>query len=180
MVDPLDGTKNFTRGIKSFGVSIGLVKSKKPVLGVIFDPNTNDIFYAEKGKGAFLNGKRIHVSTVGKMEQGVFDVPVSIREGMRKRHFAVLKKLVAGKLGILRIIGAASLRLAFISAGRFDAWIEYGPFPWDFAAGSVILKEAGGKITNDKGKPLDMFSHRQTIVASNGRLHNQILKELNK
>jgi len=180
VVDPLDGTTNFTRGIKSFAVSIGLVKNKKPVVGAIFDPSTNDLFYAEKGKGAFLNGKRIKASNIKQMEDAVFDAPVSVRQGMRKRHFAVLKKLVKGRLGLLRILGSAALRLAFISAGRFDAWIEYGPYPWDFAAGSVILKEAGGKITNDKGQPLDLFSHTQTIVATNGKIHSQLLKELNK
>lgn len=180
VVDPLDGTKNFSRGLKLFAVSIALVKNKEPVLGVIFDPCTNDLFCAEKGKGAFLNGKRINVSKVGDMREAFFDIPLSIREGMRAKGLLVLKKLI-GKLGPLRILGAAAPRLAFIASGRLDAYIEHGAYPWDIIAGVLILQEAGGMVTDEKGAPFPLFSSdRQTIVASNGKIHAQIIRELNK
>lgn len=179
VVDPLDGTYNFSRGIKGFSVAIALVKNRQPVLGVISDPSTGDLFSAEKGKGAFLNGKKIRVSGVSQMEKSVYDIPLSVRKGMRKKGLKILNKLMK-RLGVLRIVGSAALRFAFIAAGRFDAYIEYGTYPWDVAAGIVILKEAGGKVTDDKGKPLSLLTHDQTLVASNGKIHVQIIKELNK
>ncbi|MFA4855291.1 MAG: inositol monophosphatase family protein [archaeon] len=180
VVDPLDGTKNFSRGLKLFAVSIALVKNKKPVLGVVFDPATGDLFFAEKGKGAFLDGKRIHVSKVKAMREAFFDIPLSIREGMRAKGLLVLKKLMK-RLGTLRILGAAAPRLAFIASGRLDAYIEHGTYPWDIMAGVLILQEAGGRVTDEKGAPFSLFSSdRQTIVASNGRIHAQIIRELNK
>jgi len=180
VVDPLDGTNNFSRGLKLFAVSIALVKNKKPVLGVVFDPATGDLFFAEKGKGAFLNGKRIRVSGVARTRNAVFDIPLSIREGMRANGMLVLKKLMK-QLGTIRILGAAALRLSFIASGRLDAYIEQGTYAWDVAAGILILEEAGGKVSDEKGKQFGLFSaNRQTIVASNGKIHAQIIRELNK
>lgn len=179
VVDPLDGTKNFSRGIKLFSVSIALVKNKKPVVGVILDPSTGDLFYAEKGKGAYLNGKKIHVSKVTEMKKAIFDLPLSTRVGVRKNHIAILKKMF-NSMGSLRTIGSAALRSGFLAAGWFDVYIEAGVYPWDIAAGILLLKEAGGKITNSKGKPFKIFSIRDTIVATNGKLHKKVLKELNK
>lgn len=179
VVDPLDGTSNFSRGIKSFAVSIALIKKKKPVVGVVFDPGTGDLFFSQKGKGAYMNDKKIHVSGVMLMEKGFYDIPLSNRKGMRKKHFSTLKRLLK-RLGVLRIIGSAALRLSFIAAGRLDAYIEYGVFAWDIAAGMLILEEAGGKITNSKGNQFKIFSTNDTIVSTNGKIHKQVIKELNK
>jgi len=161
LVDPLDGTANFHRGLPLFAVSIGLVRDRNPVLGVIYVPITKELFYAEKGKGAFLNGKRIHD-----------------RKGLRKKHSIYFKRLLK-IMGTIRITGSAAIRLAYIAAGRMDAYIEFGMHPWDWAAGAIILQEAGGKITDFKGKTFHIYRDRE-IVATNGKLHSQSIKELNK
>ncbi len=178
VVDPLDGTKNFTRGIKSFSVSIALICKKKPILGVVFDPNTGDLFYAEKGKGTFLNGKRVCVSSVSKTENGIFNIALPRRAKTRKQNYTLFKKMFE-TMGSLRNLGTAALQLSSVGAGRFDAYLEYGLYPWDCAAALIILTEAGGKATDTKGNPFDMFA-KTALVASNGKLHKQILKELNK
>jgi len=178
VVDPLDGTKNFTRGIKSFSVSIALIYKKKPIMGVVFDPNTGDLFYAEKGKGTFLNGKRAHVSSVSKTEDGIFNIALPRRAKTRTQNYILFKKMFE-TMGSLRNLGTAALQMSLIAAGRFDAYLEYGLYPWDCAAALIILTEAGGKATDTKGNPFDMFA-KTALVASNGKLHKQILRELNK
>ncbi len=178
VVDPLDGTKNFTRGLKVFTVSIGLVKNKKPFLGAILWPVTGDLFYAEKGKGSFLNGKKIKVSGIDVMEKGIFSISMPRREGTREQNYAFYSKLFK-RLGSIRNFGTAALQTSFIAAGMTDAYLEYGLYPWDTAAALIILKEAGGKATDTKGKPFDMFAGT-ALVASNGKIHGQIIKELNK
>ncbi len=178
LVDPLDGTANFHRGLPLFAVSIGLVRDRNPVLGVIYVPITKELFYAEKGKGAFLNGKRIHVSKIKNFKDTIFDVPISNRKGLRKKHSIYFKRLLK-IMGTIRITGSAAIRLAYIAAGRMDAYIEFGMHPWDWAAGAIILQEAGGKITDFKGKTFHIYRDRE-IVATNGKLHSQIIKELNK
>jgi len=178
IVDPLDGTKNFTRGIKSFSVSIALLREKKLVLGVVLDPAANDLFYAEKGKGAFLNNKRIKVSNVSKSEAGIFSMALPRRARTRNRNYSFYKKLFK-TMGSMRNLGSAALQISMVAAGRFDAYIEYGLYPWDSAGGLAILKEAGGKATDAKGKPFGIFA-KTALIATNGKLHNQIIKELNK
>jgi len=179
VVDPLDGTSNYSRGIKSFAVSIALVKNRVPFVGVVLDPSTGDIFYAQRGKGAYLNDCKIKVSNEKDTTKAFYDIPLSNRRGMRKRHLKTLKKLLP-IMGNLRIIGSAALRLSFLAAGRLDAYIEYGVFAWDVAAGILILEEAGGKITNFKGKKFMIFSPNDTIVATNGKIHQKIILGLNK
>ena len=178
IVDPIDGTKNFSRGLNSFAVSIALVKNRKTVVGVVFDPNTNDLFYAEKGKGAFLNGKKIKVSSVSKPEDGIFNIALPRRDGTRKQNYNLFRKMFE-RMGSLRNFGTAALQMSFIAAGRMDAYLEYGLYPWDVAAALLIVREAGGKATDEKGNQFDMFAGT-SIVVSNGKMHNIILKELNK
>jgi myo-inositol-1(or 4)-monophosphatase len=176
LVDPLDGTENFYRGLRLFSVSISLVRNGLPALGVIFEPSSKELFYAEKGKGAFLNGKRIRVSGVKKGGEAMLDVPVSNRLGLRKKQFRRLGKLL--KLGsYMRITGSAAVRLAYIAAGRMDGYVEAGMHPWDWAAGALIVQEAGGKVTNLEGKAFRIFKDRD-IIASNGKLHKKIMGAL--
>ena len=176
IVDPIDGTMNFARGIKSFAVSIGFYQKDSVVSGVVFNPVTKDIFSAERGKGAFLNGKKISVSKISESTKGLVAVSLPMREGIKERNFETLKKIMP-VMGGLRHLGAAALDLAHIASGGIDAYMETGLYPWDCAAGILLVEEAGGKITNENGQPYNMFK-QETLVSSNGLIHNQILEAL--
>jgi len=177
IIDPLDGTTNFRRGIRVFSVSIALLKENKIVLGVIFEPNVNELFYTEKGKGAFLNGKRIKVSKRTKPAEAIFNVGLPWRAGTRKKNLPLFKKMIA--LGSPRNLGSAAIELAYIAAGRMEAMIEFGLFAWDSAAGILLIQEAGGRISNAKGKAFDIFS-QDIIVASNKVFYPKIMKVLKR
>jgi len=178
VVDPLDGTTNFSRSIRTFTVSIALLRNHRPVIGVVFDPNSGELFYAEKGCGAFANGKRISVSNISKPEQGLFNIGIPRRAKTRKKNYAMLKKLFE-TMGGLRNFGTAALQLSLIAAGRVDAYLEYGLYAWDCAAGIVLIQEAGGRITDSKGGKYNMFAG-EALVATNGKIHRQVIRELNK
>jgi myo-inositol-1(or 4)-monophosphatase len=175
IIDPLDGTHNFRRGIRMFSVSIALLKGNELVLGVVFEPNVNELFYAEKGKGAYLNGKRIKVSKNAKASEVVFNVGLPWRAGTRQKNLPMFKKLIGH--GSARNLGSAALELAYIASGRMEAMLEYGLFAWDSAAGILLVEEAGGTVSNAKGKPFDIFN-QDSLVAANAKIHKKILRLL--
>ncbi|MDD5163693.1 MAG: inositol monophosphatase family protein [Candidatus ainarchaeum sp.] len=177
IVDPLDGTNNFARGIKYFAVSIALMKNKKIVLGVVFDPVNGDLFHAEKGKGSFLNEKKILVSGSLQLENSTIDIGIHKREGTREKNFALFQKMYQ-EGSSFKHFGSAALQLSFVAAGWLDAFLEYGLFSWDVAAGILLVEEAGGKVTDDKSGNFDLFNEGRAIVASNGKIHGQILEAL--
>jgi len=176
IVDPIDGTLNFSRGIKCFSVSIAFMRKNKLIVGLIFNPATDEMFYAEKGKGAFLNGKKIKVSKIKALDEMIFDIGLPKRNGVKKRNRAIFKRQF-GKLGHFRHFGSAALQLVFIAAGWIDAFTETGLFAWDLAAGVLILQEAGGKVTDERGAKIDIFE-RGITVASNNMAHKEILRGL--
>ena len=178
IVDPLDGTMNFVRGVNFFSVSIALFRENQVVLGVVFDPLRTDLFHAEKGKGAFHNGKKIQVSDVAETEDGLINIALPRREGTRKQNFELFEKMFE-KMGTLRVLGSAALQLALVAKGVLDTYLEYGLYPWDVAAGMLLIEEAGGRITNEKGEQLDIFKD-QSFIATNGKLHEHILEALGK
>ena len=178
VIDPIDGTQNFINGIKYFGISIGLLDKGTPVLGVVLDPAYDELFYAEKGKGAFLNGQPIRVSNVSNMKEGLFNIAFPRREDTRKQNYSLFKKLYSS-MGGQRSFGAASLQLCFVASGLIETYIEFGLFPWDTTGGIPILEEAGGKVTGGTGQKFDVLK-RGIMVASNGKLHKDIIKELTK
>ena len=177
IIDPLDGTRNFKRGIRVFSVSIALLKENKLEVGVVFDPNTGELFYAERGKGAFLNAKRLKVSKAKKALGVVFNVGLPWRAGTRKQNLSMFNKVV--KIASIRNLGSAAIELASVAAGRMEAMLEYGLFAWDSAAGILLIQEAGGKVTNARGQEFDIFS-QDSLVASNGAIHKELLRVLNK
>jgi myo-inositol-1(or 4)-monophosphatase len=178
IVDPLDGTVNFIHDLPIFSVSVGLGIGGKIVSGVIYAPLTNEIFYAQEGAGAWLNGKRIKVSSQGKLVHSLcvtgFSYDIHINPEKTMRRLAAIMKKVQG----LRRLGSAALDLAYVAAGRFDAFWEEGLSPWDIAAGAIIVKEAGGKITDFDGQENVVFG--KSLLATNGKIHNGIRKLLNR
>ncbi|MFH1284856.1 MAG: inositol monophosphatase family protein [Candidatus Peregrinibacteria bacterium] len=187
IVDPLDGTTNFAHGLPIFAVSIALFKtaaaessrnfdylSGELAAGVVYAPKLNELFYAEKGKGAYLNKKRIKVSSVKKLSHSlcVTGFPPQHKE----INFPYFEKMTLASQAARRL-GSAALDLCYIAAGRFDIFWEFGLKPWDIAAGSLIVKEAAGHVTDTNSNQLDLFG--ADILATNRALHNQAIKMLN-
>jgi myo-inositol-1(or 4)-monophosphatase len=176
IVDPLDGTTNFLHGIPQFAISIGLEREGVIVAGVIYNPANEELFTAERGKGAFLNDQRLRVAARRRMSEAVVacGLPHMGRGDLAlfRSEIAVVQERVAG----LRRFGAAALDLAWVAAGRFDAFWERDLAPWDMAAGILMVREAGGFAT-DLGGEDGMFAKKQ-IIAGNEYLHKDLLQAL--
>ncbi len=176
IIDPIDGTTNFMHGIPQFAISIALEREGHLVSALVFNPVTDDLFTAEKGHGAFHNNKRLRVAARKELGPSVIatGVPFMGKEG-HARALAEMGAVMNVTAGIRRM-GAASLDLAFVAAGRFDGFWEHGLQPWDIAAGILLVKEAGGVITDLNGGE-QMMTNGQVLCA-NENLHPQLLKLL--
>jgi len=176
IVDPLDGTTNFLHGIPLFAVSIGLERDGEMVAGLVYNPITDEMFTAEKGKGAFLNDKRLRVAARRKLADCVINngMPHLGRgdHALFLRQAATMMRKVAG----MRRMGAASLDLCWVAAGRMDGFWEDGLAPWDMAAGLLVVREAGG-MTRDTHGGTDIFN-TGSVVAGNDLIVGQMLKVL--
>ncbi len=177
LVDPLDGTTNYAHAYPFFCCSIALVKNKKPILGVIYDALRDECFAAEKGHGATLNGKKIHVSKTASLGESL--VCTGFAYAVRETHYNLdnFRQFVLKAQGVRRD-GSAAMNLAYVAAGRFDGFWERGIQAWDMAAGVLMVTEAGGKVTDITGKPFDLLA--ENALASNGRIHGQIFRILKK
>tara|TARA_B100000029_G_C17609046_1_gene968652 strand:- start:1018 stop:1812 length:795 start_codon:yes stop_codon:yes gene_type:complete len=151
IVDPLDGTLNFLHGLPHFAISIALMIKKEIISGVIFDPIKDELFWAEKGLGSYLNDTRIRVSARNNLSDALVStgIPWKGMEETHKNYLKTLELIMKNSSGIRRY-GAASLDLAYVAAGRYDAFWEFNLKPWDVAAGSLLVKEAGGFVGNIK------------------------------
>jgi myo-inositol-1(or 4)-monophosphatase len=176
IIDPLDGTTNYLYGIPFYCTSVALRQNDTLVLGVIYDPIHDECFSAAKGMGAFLNGHPIQVSRQADLSKALVALgfPYDDRGKMRA-YLGILKKMNAGTRGVRRP-GAAALDMAYLACGRFDAFYEYGLSPWDIAAGSLIVSEAGGKVTDFYG--LDGYLFGTNILCSNGSIHEGMMQLL--
>lgn len=172
IVDPLDGTTNYAHGLPIFAVSIALQRAGEVACGVVYDPMRQELYAAERGGGATLNGQPIQVSDTDELIRALIvtgfpydrdEVPAAVELFGR---FTVMTRSI-------RRLGSAALDLCYVAAGRLDAYYERGIWPWDVAAGSLILEEAGGRITDYRGERLDVEGRE--VVASNGLLHNVLV-----
>jgi myo-inositol-1(or 4)-monophosphatase len=172
VIDPLDGTHNFVNGIPIFATSIGLVKDNTPIVGVIYNPATDTLFSAEQGKGAFWNGHVIHVS-----EQTADTAMITIGTSSKPEDKELVRQYFVQStqyVKSVRYLGSVVLELAYLARGGTEGYINIGTHPWDYAAGSIIVLEAGGTITNFKGEPWD-FSQNY-FIASNGVIHKKLVE----
>lgn len=175
IVDPLDGTTNFLHGLPVYSVSIALQRKGEIVLGVVYEVNQDECFYAWKSGGAFLNQKSIQVSKSEQLKDSLIATGFPYYDYERvDSYFIVLKHLAQNSRGIRRM-GSAAVDLVYTACGRFDAFFEYSLHPWDVAAGAFIVEEAGGKISDFSGGENWLFG--QEIVASNGLVTEEVLKE---
>ena len=173
IIDPIDGTTNFLHGIPHFAISVGLEMDGEIIAGLIYNPIVDEMYYAEKGKGAFLNDKRLRVSARANLADSLIatGIPFHGRPG----HKPFLKQLerVMGEVAGVRRMGTASLDLAYVAAGRCDAFWETGLQPWDIAAGILLVREAGGFVTELDGGKNVLGSGN--VLAANPKLHKKIL-----
>lgn len=176
IVDPLDGTTNFAHNYPFFGVSIGVEMDGVMVAGAVYDPVRDEMFDAVMGKGARLNGDPIHVSTTSQIEDAllVTGFPYDVREHP-ERHMPLFQSFLMRAQGIRRD-GSAALNLCYLAMGRFDGFWEGDLSPWDLAAGSLIVREAGGRITDYTGGPFALEGRQ--ILAANEGLHAEMLAVL--
>jgi len=176
IIDPLDGTTNFLHGIPHFAISIALERGDTLVAGLIYNPITDEMFLAERGKGAFLNDRRLRVAARRDLSQAV--VACGIPHNGRPEHALFRDELarVQAKAAGIRRFGAAALDLAYVAAGRFDAFWERGLKPWDVAAGMLIAREAGATVgdIDGRGDPL----HTGNIMVANERIFAELEREL--
>jgi myo-inositol-1(or 4)-monophosphatase len=174
IIDPLDGTTNYLHGYPCFCVSIGLEIEGEVRLGVVYNPILDELFYAERGKGAYLSGNRISVSREDRLDRSFLctGFPYDVRENgdFYLRYF---REFMMRSVAIRRP-GSAAIDLCYLAAGRFDGFWELKLHPWDMAAASLIITEAGGKATDFRGGPFSIYS--QEILASNGLIHEEMLQ----
>ncbi len=173
IVDPIDGTTNFTHGMPPYAVSIGLEEDGELIVGVVLEVGRWELFTAVKGGGMYVNGVQATVSKAADLADSL------LVTGFPYKHFehlddflALLKGLLQDARGVRRT-GAASVDLAYVAAGRFDGFFETGLMPWDLAAGTLLITEAGGKVTNYRNKENKLFDRQ--VVATNGNIHEAIL-----
>jgi myo-inositol-1(or 4)-monophosphatase len=176
IIDPLDGTTNYAHGFPAFGVSIGLQAAGRVELGVIYDPNLDEMFVAERGHGATVNDRSLMVSTTPTLDESLLATgfPYNIREAPDNN----LKEYAAFSVRVraVRRLGSAVLYLAWLASGRLDGYWELRLGPWDVAAGSLLVEEAGGRVTDLTGGTVDLDS--PSLVVTNGRIHSAVLEVL--
>ncbi|MEN6373064.1 MAG: inositol monophosphatase family protein [Armatimonadota bacterium] len=176
-IDPLDGTRNYALGIPFFCVSIALAKDGVAEYGVIFDPLHNELFYAAKGQGAMLNSRLIKVSGEIDLEDSVITVSW-LRSRTAYSKFANYIERISSNTSYFRRFGSAALVSAYVAAGRVDAYMQGAINPWDIAAGTLIIEEAGGIVTDFEGRPIDLRKPYIDILAATPVIHEKIMRKV--
>lgn len=177
IIDPLDGTTNFIHGYPVYCVSIALAHKGAIQQAVIYDPTRNDLFYASRGRGAYLNEKRIRVSQRKQMQNALISTGFPYRPGDDyEKYMTILKEIMTSCAGVRRP-GAAALDLAYVAAGFADGFFELGLQPWDIAAGSLLIAEAGGLIGNFTGNA-ENFLEQKELIAGNPKIYGQLVTKL--
>lgn len=173
IIDPLDGTTNYARALNIYSTSIALYQAGAVQIGVVYDPITNELYSAERGRGASLNGKPIHVSAIRSLKDAVFGAEWARAPRARQRACHILAHILP-RVMTGRVFGSAALSLCQVAAGRMDGYMHFSLAPWDVAAAALIVEQAGGKITTPRGAAWSV--HSKEYVASNGHLHATLLR----
>jgi len=176
IIDPLDGTTNFIHGLPVYAVSIALAFRGKVEQAVVYDPTRNDLFYASKGRGAFLNDRRLRVSKRTRLAESLVGTGFPFRKGDNFHRYVEMFEQVMQHCAGIRRPGAAALDLCYVAAGWYDGFFETGLSPWDMAAGSLLVTEAGGLIGNFTGEA--DFLYQREAVAGNPRVYGQLVQLL--
>lgn len=177
VLDPIDGTINFARGLDEFCISLALVHKHIPILGIIYQPSLNKLYVAEKNKGAYLNDKKITVSQEQTLVNTLLATDNTSNLQIRQENFALLQKISPAARQV-RIYGAGTFHLSRIAEGKLDAYFKTSMHYWDFGAGILLVEEAGGKVTDFENKPFNENS--KNIVVTNGILHNELIELIHR
>lgn len=177
-IDPLDGTTNFAHGIPVFVISLAFARGSQPLLGVIYDPMRDELFHATIDGGAWLNDRRLHVSAATTLNESLLSTgfPYDMRTNP-DNNLDLFARLILRSRGVRRL-GAAALDLAYVASGRFDGYWEMRLWPWDWGAGLLMVKEAGGLVTRIDGGE-EVFAEPTSILATNGHIHDEMIAVLN-
>jgi myo-inositol-1(or 4)-monophosphatase len=174
VIDPLDGTNNYAHGIPHFCISIAYAEKGDVMDGVVFDPMRNECFTATKGGGAFLNGKRIGVTSCERLDHSIIATGFAYDRGhVMEKTLKAIHGLFTSNIRGIRRSGSAALDMSWVACGRFDGYFEYLLSAWDFAAGMLIVREAGGVCDDRSGNPLDLTG--TSVAVSNGRIHRELM-----
>jgi myo-inositol-1(or 4)-monophosphatase len=171
-VDPLDGTTNFAHGYPMWNVTLALARRGEVIAGVVYDPLNRELFAAERGAGARLNGAAIHVSPASTLNDSLLSTGFPSRRRHQNVNIHFYYQLAMLSHGVRRG-GSAAIDLAYTACGRLEAFWEFGLNPWDMAAGTLLVEEAGGSVSGMRGEPLDI--HGRYVVADNGLVHQELL-----
>ncbi|MSU60571.1 MAG: inositol monophosphatase [Candidatus Staskawiczbacteria bacterium] len=175
MVDPIDGTVNYYYGLDPYCIGICLLEDGRPILNVLYNPTHDEMYVAQKGKGAFMNEKRITVSDNTDLKNSMVMLNLSRTKGTRTKTLKIVER-ISDHVRRMRVFGSSLSYMSYISSGKSDAFFDILLKPWDFLPGALLVEEAGGKVTDIKGNEITADS--TSVVASNGRVHDQILKLL--
>jgi myo-inositol-1(or 4)-monophosphatase len=176
IVDPIDGTTNFVHGFPFFCVSIALAYRGEIIVGVIYDPSKDEMFVAEKGKGAYLSGKPIHVSSETSLATSLVATGFPAdRDGALVKNLLGIQ-VITPQVRNIRVAGSAALHLAYVAAGRLSGFWEIGLNAWDMAAGIILIQEAGGQVTDTLGQPYQLLV--RNVLATNGAIHQAMQQQL--
>ena len=181
IIDPIDGTTNFVNQIPHCAISVGVYRDKNPYMGVVYNPILDELFFAEVGKGAYLNGELIKVSQDSELITALIATGFPYSAGHNKNDLNMVTRIIGNMLPNsqdVRRLGSASLDLCYVAQGKFGGYYEINLKPWDVSAGVIIVSEAGGVVTNEKSEPFDMFEDKM-MVASNRLIHEEFLGQIN-
>ncbi|MBI4281743.1 inositol monophosphatase [Candidatus Uhrbacteria bacterium] len=177
IVDALDGSRNFIKGIPFFGISIALAEGERVIFGMVYLPLQQELFWAARGSGAFLNGKRIAVKHEEELENTVIPFLPHYYRSDEQHVMHISQRMIANKIWQFNP-GFLVVPLCYTACGRFDGMITLGVSVWDVAGGNIIAEEAGATVTDESGKPWSWRNDRQNIVAANPVLHKKIMREI--
>ena len=179
IIDPLDGTNNFASGMPIFCASVALAHKGRILAGAVYDVTRDELFYAQRGKGAYLNGRRIRVNSAATLKQSLLITGFYYsRSAEMIQTLSIIRKFFLKHILGLRRLGAAALDLCYIACGRASGFWEFELSPWDFAAGKLIIEEAGGRVSGARGEKVPL-TKKYFIVASNRKLHHKMLEVIN-
>jgi myo-inositol-1(or 4)-monophosphatase len=176
VIDPLDGTGPYFSGLPLFGVSIGLLKGQEPLLGVLDFPALGNLYWAEKGRGAFKNGRELHVSSNSQLKEVMVGFDFAWMD-MRDKEVDTLIRPIVTKARYTPILGCTIAGMAYVAEGAYGGYIHWA-YNWDYVAGVAILEEVGGKVTDNRGEKINWLDKTMTVVASNGLIHEKLLSLL--
>ncbi len=176
VIDPLDGTTNFARGLPVFATTLALLKGDDILLAVTYNPITNSKFSAEAGNGALWNGVKMNVSDQESFEKAIVTFGRARDEESKKKTLSMINSIYFNSHQ--RVLGSSALELAWVASGRTEAFVCIGLNNWDVAAGILLVKEAGGKITNFDGEDI-VLSRDKDFIATNGKIHDELLQQIN-